>query len=322
MWSLFQHHQSSDTALEQPLLSDQELQGLRVSAEHLDCSATLSQTLTSREAGWLPSTPIGSGMDYAESRVYQQGDDPRYIDWRLSARSHETFVKTYHIESRPSLCIVLDKRSSMVFGTRSRLKITQALRCAVLLAYAAEFHQIDFNVLILEDDVKWFDHLNTASFLLHANTACEADKQSEKRSEPSLKSALNEIKLHLPKGSLVYVISDFLDLVSGLTKDTQNELAHLQEQYVVQAIHIMDSAEIELPNVGKIRLQGMNTNQHFSLNTKNEKEIKSFITYARQHSDNIKNAIADIGISYSRIFTHHDDIHKQISLPLSKRFKA
>ncbi len=312
---LFRQH-STDT-LEQLLLNKKEVNELRMFAGQVDCSATLSQTLLSRDAGWLPTKPLGSGMDYAESRVYQQGDDSRYIDWRVSARSHETFVKTYHMESRPGLCIVLDKRSSMVFGTRSRLKVAQALRMTVMLAYLAEMHHMTLSVLVLEDTLHFIDNINASALLDLANSISRptpTTRLTGKSSQPSFKSSLIEIKQQMSKGSLVYLISDFMDV----TQDDQAALVQLQENYFVQAVHIMDMAEMELPRLGKIRLEGMAKSQSYKINTQMKKQRQGFVSYARQSADNKKKIITTSGCSYVRVFTDQDDIYSLLTMPLGK----
>ncbi len=322
MLSLFKRQQNA-SILQQTLLDKSELINLQALAEQVDCSATPDQILNSRQAGNLPTRALGSGIDYAESRVYQAGDDPRSINWRLSARTQETFVKTYHIESRPSLNIFLDKRRSMVFGTKSRLKITQATRIATLLAYACQLHQLTFQAWILDDGLdnelglQYFDDIN--GFLLQANkntshNSAPANKFSSEKA--SIHSALLEINQRTSKGSLIYLVSDFADLKAS----HQTELAHLIERCFVQALHIFDAAELSLPKLGKIRLQEMNqdSSKNYQLDTRNEKQQTSFAKMAQQHFEKKKSLISDLGISYIKIATDDESIQQSITLPLGQ----
>jgi len=312
-----------------PLLTKQELAELRLASELLDSSHPPSHTLDSQQAGWLPTKPLGSGMDYAESRVYQAGDEPRHINWRLSARSQDTFVKTFHMESRPSLCIVLDQRRTMIFGTQQRLKITQALRAAALLAYACESQHITLHILILKDEVLWLPDQSVDSFLTLANKPCIATKMT---TQPSWSTAFLHLQQHsqqtsrnLPKGSLIYLISDFYDL----QKSHQSDLIQFKEHHFVQAIHIMDNAELRLPQAGRVHLQAMqhedsssplnnhpNPSQRYSLKTQNKKAQKQFSKLAEQHAENIRNRIIEAGVSYTRLMTKEDNIQLNLSLPL------
>jgi hypothetical protein len=76
-------------------------------------------------------------MDYAESRVYQPGDDVRRLDWRLTARSGELHTKLFQEEREGRLLVVLDTHPSMRFGTRVRFKSVQAARAAAVAGWYA-----------------------------------------------------------------------------------------------------------------------------------------------------------------------------------------
>lgn len=87
--------------------------------------------------GQQSSRLYGRGMDYAESRVYQAGDDVRRLDWRLTARSGKLHTKLFQEDREGSLLVLLDTHASMVFGTRRRFKSVQAARAAALAAWFA-----------------------------------------------------------------------------------------------------------------------------------------------------------------------------------------
>ncbi|MBE1158935.1 DUF58 domain-containing protein [Dyella acidiphila] len=87
--------------------------------------------------GIQSSRLYGRGMDYAESRAYQPGDDVRRLDWRLTARSGRLHTKLFQEEREGQLLIVLDQHASMRFGTRVRFKSVQAARAAALAAWYA-----------------------------------------------------------------------------------------------------------------------------------------------------------------------------------------
>lgn len=97
------------------------------------------QPLNSRAlaAGQRSSRLYGRGMDYAESRVYQPGDDVRRLDWRLTARSGELHTKLFQEEREGRLLVLLDTHASMRFGTRVRFKSVQAARAAAIAGWYA-----------------------------------------------------------------------------------------------------------------------------------------------------------------------------------------
>lgn len=88
-------------------------------------------------SGSQSSRLYGRGMDYAESRVYQAGDDVRRLDWRLTARSGRLHTKLFQEEREGQLLILLDTNPSLRFGTRVRFKSVQAARAAAMAAWLA-----------------------------------------------------------------------------------------------------------------------------------------------------------------------------------------
>lgn len=92
-------------------------------------------TARSPMSGHQSSRLYGRGMDYAESRAYQPGDDVRRLDWRLTARSGKLHTKLFQEEREGRLMILLDTHESMRFGTRVRFKSVQAARSAALAGW-------------------------------------------------------------------------------------------------------------------------------------------------------------------------------------------
>lgn len=111
-----------------------ELIALRAGATHSRLPALTSRAMRS---GSHSSRLYGRGMDYAESRVYQSGDDVRRMDWRLTARSGKLHTKLFEEDREGSLVILLDTHASMYFGTRQRFKSVQAARIAAAAAWLA-----------------------------------------------------------------------------------------------------------------------------------------------------------------------------------------
>jgi uncharacterized protein (DUF58 family) len=300
---------------QQPMLNEDEIAALRIQASQIQNAGDSSHKQQSREAGWLPTSALGSGMDYAESREYQQGDDPRYINWRLSARSNETFVKTYHMESRPSLCIVLDQRRTMIFGTRRRLKITQALRLATMLAFAAEQRNLALNILLINDEIQWLGTQHVDTFLAKVNKSPPIIAEIENSSAKGFQGVIGKLQQQLSVGSLIYLISDFMDLESS-----HQSLQMLHEHYFVEALHIIDQAEQKLPKSGGVSLQAMNQSINsvakISLDSNSEELIAGVDTVFAEHLKSIKNTLLQAAFSYADIQTDEDTIHQHITLPL------
>ena len=111
-----------------------ELIALGARIGHAKLAAAASHAARS---GAQPSRLYGRGMDYAESRAYQAGDDARRLDWRLTARSGKLHTKLYQEEREGRLLILLDTHASLRFGTRVRYKSVLAARAAAIAAWLA-----------------------------------------------------------------------------------------------------------------------------------------------------------------------------------------
>ncbi|MCE7932833.1 MAG: DUF58 domain-containing protein, partial [Xanthomonadales bacterium PRO6] len=89
-------------------------------------------------AGPATSPLRGRGMDYAESRLYAQGDDARHIDWRVTARTGKTHTKIFHAERDRVTWLLADTAPTLYFGTRRCFKSVLAAEVGALVAWAAQ----------------------------------------------------------------------------------------------------------------------------------------------------------------------------------------
>ncbi len=306
---IFKANKSTKNDLTTPLLSSHEIAALGIQASQVEFSSLTPHQQFTRDAGWLPTKALGSGMDYAESREYQQGDDPRYINWRLSARSNETYVKTYHMEARPSLCLVLDMSRTMVFGTQKRLKLTQAVRLATLIAHISQQQDLNLSVILLSDgNVEWLGKQNLDSLLARINHI-PTDLNSNTNFD--FQELIQIIQNELVAGSMVYLLSDFMQL----EESDINAFSQLQEAYFIQALHIIDQAEQKLPKSGGMCLQAFNENKNISLNSDNNDSRLALDDVLKQHADRIKQSFKQSGLKHTQVFTQDDVLHSFVELP-------
>ena len=110
------------------------LLGQRLMANSLSLSK--QRKLLASQAGLHTSKFRGRGIDFAEVRAYQPGDDIRTIDWRVTARTGKAHTKLYAEERERPVIVMVDQRQTMFFGSRTMFKSTMAAHCAALLAWA------------------------------------------------------------------------------------------------------------------------------------------------------------------------------------------
>jgi len=303
------------SSINSPLLDENELSKLATQAQYIKTTRGYTQRLESHFSGTLPTKQIGSGMDYAESRVYQAGDDPRFINWRLTARSNETLVKTFHTQSSPTMCILIDRRAPMRFGTKNQLKVTQAVKVATLLSHAAKQHRLALSGSILDEQNSWIPPSNNEQafdgWLEQINCACPP-LSSPASTATDWQLILQNLSLKNPLGSLVYLVSDFV----GLNDKHQRYLEELQSHHHVVAIHISDPAEHKFSNNGVMHLQSLQSMRHYQVDSSDAKQQQRYQILSEKHHESIKQLFKKRGIDYLALSTCDESLSSLLPLPL------
>ena len=199
-----------------PLLTGQEIAELTAAAPPRAADRPTRRPRAGRP-GEQVSPRLGSGGDFAEPRAYHPGDDPRRIDWRASARSRTPLVRSYHAElSRPN-CLVIDRRASMRFGTRTRLKVTQAVRIALWLAGREVRAGGELAAVLLDDPCQWLPPSRGVRALrwLADRAAAPCPPREPGCGEPGWGKVLAGLRQRLPQGSELTIVSDFTALGTG-----------------------------------------------------------------------------------------------------------
>lgn len=191
----------------------------------------------------------GRGMAFAETRLYQPGDDVRRMDWRVTARTDKPHSKIFQEERERPLFIAVDYRSSMAFATRGVFKSVQAAKLAALLAWAAQQQgdRIGGQIFSNQGCLELKPRTGKAALLRFFNALVQPSYSNS--TDNSLELALARLQHHAHPGSRVYIISDF----RGLNQAAENHLALLARHCEVVLLHIYDPLESRLPATGRYR---------------------------------------------------------------------
>ena len=200
----------------------------------------------------------GRGMEFDESRPYQPGDDPRSIDWRVTARSTTAYTKLFREERERPVLVMVDLRSNMHFATRGCYKSVNASRAAALLSWAAHHRGDRLGGLIFGDTMhrELKPRLGRQAALRFLHELVEhSDWSAHERTtqgdtEAPLIMAMAALRRVARPGSLVVILSDFL----GLTRAAQSYLSSVARHNEVLAVFLSDPLERELPPPGRYRL--------------------------------------------------------------------
>lgn len=211
--------------------------------------------VNSLQTGAYVSHFRGRGMEFDESRPYQPGDDPRSIDWRVTARSTTAYTKLFREERERPVLVVVDLRANMHFATRGCFKSVNASRAAALIAWAAHHRGDRLGGLIFGDTThrELKPRLGRRAALRFVHQLAE-HKDWKNRGVPDgvepLTQAMSALRRVARPGSLVVVISDFI----GFDRHAQSYLSSVARHNEVLAVFMNDPLERQLPPPGRYRV--------------------------------------------------------------------
>lgn len=232
----------------------EELVSLNALARHL--SHLKARVVSQAQSGSHHSRFKGRGMEFAEVRPYQAGDDVRSIDWRVTARRQSPHTKLFQEERERPVMILCDQSASMFFGSQQCMKSVLAARSAALLAWSALSHNDRIGGIVFNDQSKrtvkparsrkallrYFKHIEEANQALNAELL--TGKDCHKHS--SFTEALIEANQVTRPGTLVFVISDFHKLDSSASQ----QLSSLARHNELILLRCSDPLEHRLPSGG------------------------------------------------------------------------
>ena len=214
-------------------------------------------------AGEYESVFKGQGITFDEVREYQVGDEIRTIDWNVTARMGQAYIKKYVEERELVMMLVVDMSASTSFGSIAETKAEIAAEIAALLAFSAIRNNDKVGLICFTDTVEHFvaprkgkrHVLRVVRDILHFQP---------KQPGTNIETALAFVDRVLKPHSLVFLISDFKD--AGYEK----QLRLSSKQHSLIAITLQDRREVELPNVGLIELEDPENGETMVLDTRSE----------------------------------------------------
>jgi uncharacterized protein (DUF58 family) len=198
-------------------------------------------------AGEYSSAFRGRGVEFAEVREYQPGDDIRTIDWNVTARLGSAYVKRYLEERELSVVFVVDVSASGGFGSRVRTKGQLGAEVAAVLALAAARNNDRVGGLFFTDRVEY--HLLPAKGRRHVlRLISDLLAFVPTGRGTDLTGALSELESTLRRRAIIFILSDFM------TAGHEAVLARLARRHDVVALQLIDPRERTLPEAGVVTL--------------------------------------------------------------------
>jgi uncharacterized protein (DUF58 family) len=248
---------------------------------------TTRRAVNDRLAGQYHSIFKGRGMAFDEVRLYQPGDDVRSIDWNVSARMHDTYVKVFSEERELTVMLLVDLSASVEFGSQKKSKAEIAAELGALLAFSAVKNNDRVGLILFTDRVERFvppkrgrkHALRIISqILLH---------QPQDRGT-NLEVPLTTLRRALRRHSIAFVISDFIAPLQSYA----TPLTLASRRHDVVPLVLRDPLEGQLPDVGLLHIEDPESGETGYLDTRSP-------AVRRQYAETYKRLAAE----RSRFFT-------------------
>ncbi len=228
-------------------------------------------------AGAYHSVFKGGGIVFDTVRAYEPGDDVRDIDWNVTARTGEPFVKRYVEERERVVMLVLDASASILFGTRGRFKRDLAAELGAVLAFSAISNNDKVGLMVFSDKVELFiPPRKGRNHVLRLIRDLMAATPQDSGTDIAL--SLKTLNQHLKRGAIVFLVSDFLTS----SEDYVRELMLLSHRHDIIAITLNDPLEESWPDVGLVGLQDAETGLSTWVNTSSRGWRRQFGAQSRR----------------------------------------
>jgi uncharacterized protein (DUF58 family) len=247
-------------------------------------------------AGEYSSAFRGRGVEFAEVREYQPGDDIRTIDWNVTARLGAAYVKRYLEERELTVLFVVDRSASGGFGSRVRTRSDLAGEVVTVLALAASRNNDRVGLLLATDRIERYTAprkgrrhaLRVVSELLGFEPAGTGT---------DLGAALEGVEAMLRGRAVVFVVSDFL------TGGWEPALGRLARRHDVIAVELTDPRERELPDVGPVTLWEPESGVWRLVDTGDPRVREHFHARAAAFEERLERVVVERGADLLRLET-------------------
>jgi len=227
--------------------------------------------------GEYHSTFKGRGMTFSEVRQYQFGDDVRNIDWNVTARYNEPFVKVFEEERELTMMLMADVSGSKLFGTQNQFKDEIVTEIAATLAFSATQNNDKIGLILFSDEIELYipPKKGRSHVLRIIRELLEFQPKSKKTNVAEAFKFLSNV---MKKKAIVFVLSDFI------ADDYKQTLKIASGRHDITGIRIYDKHEEAIPNIGMVQMEDEETGEFMLVNTASKKVR---LNYAKFYNDKV-----------------------------------
>ncbi|MFT5215093.1 MAG: hypothetical protein ACI83H_000200 [Glaciecola sp.] len=227
--------------------------------------------------GEYHSTFKGRGMTFSEVRQYQYGDDVRNIDWNVTARYNEPYIKVFEEERELTMMLMVDISGSELFGTEEQFKNEVITEIAATLAFSATQNNDKIGLILFSDNIElYIPPKKGKSHVLRIIR--ELIEFHPKSKNTNIAEALKFLSRVMKKKAIVFVLSDFI------ADDYNHTLKIAAKKHDVTGIRVYDKHEETIPNLGMVQMLDEESDELMLVNT-NSKKVR--LNYGKFYNEKV-----------------------------------
>ncbi|SDG84274.1 DUF58 domain-containing protein [Winogradskyella thalassocola] len=238
--------------------------------------------------GEYHSTFKGRGMTFSEVRQYQFGDDVRNIDWNVTARTNEPHIKVFEEERELTMMLMADVSGSEIFGTKNQFKDEIVTEIAATLAFSATQNNDKIGLILFSDQIElYIPPKKGRSHVLRIIRELLEFKPKSKQT--NVAEAFKFLSNVMKKKAIVFVLSDFV------ADDYKQNLKIASGRHDITGIRVYDKHEEEIPNIGMVQMEDVETGEMMLINTASKKVRQNYSKYYHEKVRYFKDSFAKSG---------------------------
>lgn len=250
-------------------------------------------------AGEYHSSFKGTGLDFDDYRAYQPGDEVRFIDWNVTARTNSPYTRTFVEEREMQVYLVIDVSGSTLYGSGDKSKRLVAAEIAATLAFSALQNNDKVGlILFAEKPIKYLPPTKGRAHVLRIIREILSAEPSEGHTDMvEVCKFLNRVS---PKRGFVICISDFQDM------SLERSIASTAYRHDFIALRLEDPVESRLPKVGKVALKDPETGHQVIVDTKNKTVRSAYRKLRTRFTEGLEDFFKRHGVDYAVFSTDQD----------------
>jgi len=271
----------------------------------------------------------GAGLDLADLRTYQHGDDVRHIDWNVTARLLEPHVRQFTEDRELTAWFLLDLSGSVDFGSDERTKLSVSEGFVAVLARLLTRHGNRVGALLYSNRVDGVlparasrNHVLELISRMRTPPAPPPRRARRRGAQPPprqtvLADLLRSAETLIRRRSMVFVVSDFIS-----TPGWHEPLARLARRHEVLAVRLYDPLELKLPDVGLVTLEDAESGEQLFIDTNDPAFRARFEALTAQHEADLRVALGQAQVDTLELATHDDLLESLLRFVALRRQRA